>query len=200
MNLKGRAILILALMALLVSVAVAQDEGMMKKEGMKQGEGMIEEGQMPEMGPPKELQEVASMVGDWHYAGQFKMSPEADWVSHEADASFKFVCDGAALQMDMTGMMMGMEYHGMGLNTYDRETKMWQETWLDNVGARLSMYTGTFADGKMVMSGEDLMNGQKMHTRTTTYDITDKEFKWMMENSMDGENWFISMRGVYTRK
>ena len=189
MNLRGRALLVLALKALLASVAVAQDEGMMN-----------EEGQMPEMGPPKELQELAPMVGKWHYAGQYKMSPEADWVAHEAEASFEFVCGGAAMQMDMTGMMMGMEFHGMGLNTYDRETKMWQESWLDNFGARLSMYTGTFEEGKIVMSGEDLMAGQKMYTRTTTYDITDKEFKWMMENSMDGENWFISMRGVYTKE
>jgi hypothetical protein len=62
------------------------------------------------------------------------------------------------------------------------------------------MYTGEQKDGKRVMTGVDMMNGQKMYSRFTSYDITDTEYKFMMENSMDGENWYISMRGVYTKK
>lgn len=188
MKLRGQSLLVLAMVVLMTTIASAQESTMPVGEGM------------PNFGPPEEMQQMAVMVGDWHYAGQMKMSPEADWTNHEAEVSYSLVCGGAALQMTFTGMMMGMEMQGLSLVTFDRETKMWQQIWVDNFAARMSMYTGTFKDGKWSMGGEDLMDGQKMFTRTTTYDITDKEFKWIMENSMDGENWFISMRGVYIKK
>lgn len=189
MKLRGQTLLVLALVALLAALVAAQEEGMVTGEQT-----------MPQFGPPEEIKQCAAMVGEWHYVGQMKMSPEADWVNHEAEASYEYVCGGAVLQMTFTGMMMGMEMKGLSLTTYDRETKMWQSTWVDNFTGRTSMYTGTFEDGKLSVAGEDLMGGQKMYTRTTSYDITDKEFKWMMENSMDGQNWFISMRGVYSKK
>lgn len=189
MKLRGKYFLSLAMVALTASFAVAQDAT------TAQGEPAA-----PQFGPPEEIKQIASMVGDWHYAGQLKMDPDSQWIAHEAEVSYSYVCGGAALQMTFVGMMMGMEMQGYSLITYDRETKMWQEIWVDNFVGRMSLYTGTFENNKFVMSGEDLMGGQKMYTRTTSYDMTDKEFKWMMENSMDGQNWFISMRGVYTKK
>jgi len=189
MKIRGRSILVLALVALMASLVAAQDENMMPADSG-----------MPQFGPPEQLKQMESMIGDWHYAGQMKMSPEADWITHEAEVTFSFVAGGAAVEMTFVGDMMGMEMHGINLFTYDRETKMWQDVWVDNFAARVSMSTGTFENGKMVMSGKDLMNGQEILSRTTMYDITDKEFKWMMENSMDGKDWFISMRGMYTKK
>jgi len=157
--------------------------------------------QMQIPGPPLEMQQCSGMVGTWLYTGEMRMQPtDTAWIEHQATAEFSYVAGGAALQMRYTGDMMGMEMHGLGMLTYDREDRQWQETWVDNFGGRTSLYTGTFADGTRVMQGVNKMQGQTMHTRITTYDIAETTFKWTMENSMDGKNWFVSMKGSYQKQ
>jgi hypothetical protein len=156
--------------------------------------------QMPPMGPPAELQQMAKMAGSWDYAGEMRMSPDAPWTPHTAYNVNSFVCGGAAFQTDFTGPMMGMEMKGLGLTMYDRETGKWQTIWIDNIAARISYYEGDFKDGKLVFSGQDKMQGQTMYTRITYFDITDTTHKFLMENSMDGQTWFVSMQGTYTKK
>jgi len=158
-------------------------------------------GQMPEMGPPAEMKQLASMVGTWQYAGEMRMMPQdTTWIKHTADIVISYVAGNAALQMTYTGDMMGMTMHGLSLTTYDREMKQWQEIWVDNFGGRISLDTGTFTDGVMVFSGSDTVGGQTFYTRTTTYDITESSFNWKMENSNDGKDWYVSMKGIYTRQ
>jgi len=156
--------------------------------------------QMPPMGPPPELQQLAKMVGTWDYAGEARMTPDAPWMPHTAAAVNAFVCGGAAYQSDFIGPIMGMEMKGLGLTTFDRESGKWQTIWTDNMAARISYYEGDFKDGKLVFSGQDKMQGQTIHTRVTYSDITDTTHKFLMENSMDGQTWFESMRGTYTKK
>ena len=157
------------------------------------------QGQMPEMGPPQQIQDMAFIVGDWTYKGRLRMDENSPWQENEAKVTFSYVAGGGAIQMEYTGMMMGTELNGVGLTAYDRELEQWQETWVDNFSGRISYYTGKPEDGRRVVSGMDYMGGQVFYSRATTYDFTDTEFKWMMENSIDGDNWFISMEGVYTK-
>ena len=154
----------------------------------------------PEMGPPQQIKDMAFMVGDWVYKGRMRMDPAAEWIEHEAQVHCEYVAGGGALMTEFNGMMLGMEMHGFGLTAYDREKGEWQDTWVDNWGGRISFYTGKDQDGKRVTSGTDMMGGKPISTRNTTYDITDTNFKWMMENSLDGENWFTSMEGEYIKK
>jgi hypothetical protein len=93
-----------------------------------------------------------------------------------------------------------MPHHGLGLMAFDRETGQWQETWVDNFSARISLYTGKHMEGKHVVSGTDMYKGEKMYTRMTSSNFTDTSYDWMMENSMDGENWYTSMKGTYTKQ
>ncbi len=156
---------------------------------------------MPQMGPPPEMKECDKMVGTWLFKGEFRMSPtDTAWMPFEGTAVFSMACGGAVCVMDYTAPMPGMEMKGMSLTAYDRELKQWQETWIDNISGRISMYTGTYKDGVRIMSGEDIMGGQKMWTRNTSSEMTGTTFKWVMENSMDGTNWFVSMRGMYTKQ
>jgi len=185
---SARSVIMIALIGLVVSLPIlAQTEGK-------------ETAQAPVFGPPAEMSQVAKFIGTWKYHGEMRMDPTAEWTMHDATAVFGLVCGGAVLQEDYSGPMMGMEMKGLCLIGYDRETKKWQAVWTDNFGARLSIYEGDFADGKLVTSGKDLMQGATMFTRTTFFEITDKSMKWTMENSMDGQNWFISMQGTYTKQ
>lgn len=179
----------------IVALGLLVVSAIMADEPMTEGQPMIE------TGPPQEIQAAASIVGTWKYAGDMRMQPgDTVWMHHEATVEFSLVSGGAAIQMVYTGEIMdGIEMHGLSLTTYDREMKQWQEIWTDNYAARMSMYTGHIVDGKRIMTGTDIMGGMKFHTRTTSFNITDDAFDWTMEHSEDGENWWVSMKGHYTR-
>ena len=111
------------------------------------------------------------------------------------------VLDGAAQQMDWQGEMMGQKFNGLGLITYDRETKMWKNSWVDNMSGRMTLNEGEMADGKLVFAGTDIMQGMKIHVRQTTYNITDKGFEWKYEMSMDGgETYMTGMTANYKKR
>jgi hypothetical protein len=156
--------------------------------------------QMPQMGPPAELQPLAKLAGTWDYAGEVRMGPDAAWMPHAATSVNSFTCGGAVFQTDFTSSVMGMEMKGLSLITYDRETKKWQTIWTDNIAARISYYEGEFKEGKLVFSGQDLVQGQTMYSRFTYQDITDTTHKFIMENSLDGQAWYVSMQGTYTKQ
>lgn len=178
---------------MLASLAVGADEAKKMEGG---------EGAMPPMGPPEEMKACAPMVGDWTFKGEWRMSPDMEWTPMTAEVTFAYELDGAVLRMDLSAEMMGMTMHGIGYTAYNRETKLWQEMWTDNLGGAISLYTGTMTeDGKRVMQGVDVWNGQEVHSRSTSSDMTDTTFKWMMEHSIDGgKSWYTGMQGTYTKK
>jgi hypothetical protein len=155
--------------------------------------------EMP-MGPPQQVKDAAGMIGTWGFKGEMRMTPEAPWEPFEATADFSYVCGGAAIQMDWRMPSPMGEMIGYSIAAYDRENNEWQETWVDNWSARIIMMTGTEKNGKRVMTGESIDKGQIYHMRNTSWDMAENSFKWQMEVSMDGENWFISMKGEYTKQ
>jgi len=162
------------------------------------GASYAQEG-MPAMGPPPEMKEVDGLVGNWDVAMTWYMDTLK--MNSKGTATFSKILDGAALKMDYKSQMMGMAFDGLQLFTYDRETKQWQSVWVDNMGARIAVYTGTKKDGKMVMQGEERYMGQVMLDRITTYNQTPTSFDWKMENSMDGgKTWKLSGEAKYTKK
>src|SRR5918995_5108174 len=60
------------------------------------------------------------------------------------------ILDGCALRESWTGAKGGS---GNSYNAYDRQTRRWHQTWVDNGGLVLRL-DGVFADGKMILSGE----------------------------------------------
>ena len=156
---------------------------------------------MPPMGPPAEMKQVEVMNGEYAVKFFFKMDPMSEeWTETEATAVLSTVAGGGAQQMLFEGNMMGVPFQGVGLTSYDRETAKWQSTWVDSMGARISMYTGDFQDGKMVVTGEDQGQGMTFQSRLTTYNITEKGFDWKYEMSMDGTDYMETAKAVYTRK
>jgi hypothetical protein len=164
-----------------------------------EGQEMSEE--MPPMGPPEEMKQLSQFVGDWDAVGRFRMTPEEDWQDYTGSCTYKYIADGAILLMEYKAEMMGMAFSGYGWQCWDREKKEWQSTWADNMGGRITMYTGQKEGNKTVMTGDDLWQGQAYKTRMTTFDETDKSFKWLMEHSMDGgQIWYTGMEATYTKK
>ncbi len=159
--------------------------------------------QMPPMGPPEEMKKCAALVGNWNAAMQMRMGPDAPWEEFPGTSRYELALDGGALMMhhEATFAGMPMPFHGLGIQTWDRETKQWQMVWIDNMACRTTLYTGPAEkDGKTVVTGEEMWNGMKMISRITTYNEKPDSFDWLMETSMDGgQTWFESGKATYTR-
>lgn len=190
--------------------ALAQEKQEMKQEtGMKQDTQKMQEAmppemaqkQMPPMGPPEEMKQLAGQEGVYDVTFKYRMDPTQAWVTTNGLCTMKNILDGAAQEMIWQGEMMGMNFKGRGLICYDRATGKWQTTWIDNMAARVSYLTGTLADGKLVMEGEDIMEGQEVLVRNTTYNMTDHGMESKMEYSTDGGKSYMTWATeTYTKR
>lgn len=162
-----------------------------------------EEQGMPVMGPPNEIREMDWIIGIWDVEMKSRFDPQdTNWVHSIGQAKYEWTAGGGALMMTYDSEMMGMPVQGTMLQCYSRELDQWQAVWVDNMGAMISYYTGGHTeDGKTVMTGEDIWEGQKFLTRITTWNETDKTFDWMMEHSYDGgETWHVSATAKYAKR
>ena len=157
---------------------------------------------MPPMGPPDEMKQVAGMVGDWTYTMKMKMNPaDTNWMESNGTASYSMAVGGAALCMNTQQDMMGMKFNGLSYMCFDRETKQWQLSWIDNMAARITMYTGTVTDKSEVFQGKELNMGQSYDDRITVSNQTPTSFDWKGEMSMDGgKTWMVWATAKYTKK
>lgn len=190
---RNKFYVLIGLLMIVLAATVSAQEAEKGTEGQQQ---------MPPMGPPTEMQQLSDLVGDWDVDMKMGMNPDTTtWEHSTGTCAYSYILDGAAMQMDYQGTAMGMPFLGIGLQCYDRETGMWQMTWTDNMSARISMYTGKMENGKTVITGEDLYNGEKFLTRITTFNQTKNSFDWKMEYSTDGGKTFLpSAYAKYTKQ
>lgn len=91
-------------------------------------------------------------------------------------------------------------YLGRSHSMFDRVSRKWKQTWVDNAGAYLDL-TGEFADGKMILTREFLLNGKKIMQRMTFLNIEKSGFDWLWERSDDeGKTWKTNWKLRYSRK
>lgn len=175
---------------MLAMTALAQEENPMQGQGG-----------MGPMGAPEEMKQVSFLVGTWKVASKYNMGDTANWMEATGTCVCTSVLDGCAIMNNYDSEFMGMKFHGMGTLSYNRETKMWQQSWIDNMAGSMSLYQGDFKDGKMICSGEDMMQGQKYLTRITMSEITPTSYNWLLEMSMDGGKTFMpGMKATYTKQ
>jgi hypothetical protein len=187
-----RLMVMIFLVCLVLAVTVNADDAATQQMNTEE---------MKPMGPSEQIKESAArMVGTWNFEGQWRATADQEWQPVSGTMQVIEAVGGAALMSTWESEFMGMPMHGLSLTAYDGELGEWQETWIDNFSGRISLYTGQKRDGKRVMTGIDIYQGQKTHNRMTDYNMTDSTFDWMMEMSMDGENWFTTMKGTYTKQ
>ncbi len=158
---------------------------------------------MPVMGPPDEIKEMDWIIGIWDVEMKSRFDlQDTNWVHSIGQAKYEWIAGGGALMMTFDSDMMGIPVQGTMLQCYSRELDEWQAVWVDNMGAMISYYTGGHTeDGKTVMTGEDIWEGQKFLTRITTWNETGETFDWMMEHSYDGgETWHVSANAKYVKQ
>jgi tetratricopeptide (TPR) repeat protein len=83
-------------------------------------------------------------------------------------------------------------YTGKSINFYDRNKKMWHQSWMDNTGAAIYL-EGTTKEGAMILT--DATN------RVTWSLLEDKRVRQHWETTSDeGKTWSTSFDGYYLKK
>ena len=93
----------------------------------------------------------------------------------------------------------GAPLKGQSFSTFDRATKKWKQTWVDNTASYLD-FTGGIVDGKMILSREFEQAGKRIGQRMVWFDIHADHFQWNWERSDDrGQTWKVLWHIDYKR-
>lgn len=89
---------------------------------------------------------------------------------------------------------------GQSFNIYDRQTKSWHQTWVDNNGLLLRL-DGGLRDGKMVLEGTTrARDGGELLNRITWTPVATDSVRQVWEASRDrGRTWRLVFDGLYVR-
>ena len=112
---------------------------------------------------------------------------------HAGDNRIEKILDGCALHESWQGASGG---RGFSYNAYDRDRKVWHQTWVDKQ-ANLLLLEGGLKNGAMVLSGTQ----GKTLNRITWTPNKDGSVRQLWETSADqGKTWQIAFDGLYRRK
>ena len=88
---------------------------------------------------------------------------------------------------------------GQSVSTFDRASRRWKQTWVDNTASYLD-FTGGMEDGKMIFTREAIVGGKKIMQRMIWFNIEKDRFSWSWDRSEDGgKTWKVLWPLEYTR-
>ena len=157
---------------------------------------------MEMMAPDDHHKELAKFEGVWTAKTKVWMQPGTEPMMSEGKAVNRMVMNGRFLMMDYEGNMMGMPFKGVGMNGFDKASKMYQSTWIDDMSTAITLYQGTVDEsGKMIMMAKmtDPMTGGTKISKSISWFENDTTHHFeMYEAGEDGKEKKI-MEIVYTR-
>lgn len=91
-------------------------------------------------------------------------------------------------------------YSGESLNIYDKSTKQWHQTWVDNTGLLLKI-AGRWNGQAMIMQGEKLAKGKAkvIHKIKWTKKSSDMVHQEWSISKDKGQHWETLFYGVYKK-
>ncbi len=158
---------------------------------------------MDYMTPGEMHQMIAKCDGDWHEDLVFWMDPKAEPTKAEAECTNSMIMGGRYQESIHKGDMMGMPFEGKGLLGYDNIKKVFQSTWIDNMGTGVMYMEGPYdkktnsvtLTGKMV----DPMTGKTEKARQIFTFVDEKTQKLEMFVTK-GDKEFKSMEIKMTKR
>jgi hypothetical protein len=127
-------------------------------------------------------------VGEWELAHSGTKS-----ANHITKA-----LDGCVIVEQFTGAP-GTKLDGTSVSTFDRATKRWRQTWVDNTGAYLD-FTGGTDNGDPTFEREFVRDGKAIRQRMVFRNITPASLKWLWQSSPDGgKTWSTQWEIDYKR-
>jgi tetratricopeptide (TPR) repeat protein len=91
---------------------------------------------------------------------------------------------------------------GKSFNVFNRQTRQWHQTWVDDQGSFTEYKQGEYKDGKLTYLAEQIgPNGQKQWQRMTFFNLGPERVRQFGELSTDGgKTWQVSFDLMYHRK
>ena len=108
--------------------------------------------------------------------------------------------DGCVILEEFNGPP-GTQLVGRSHSTFDRATKRWKQTWVDNTGAYLDFDTGgPLPDGRMHFAREAGPAGKRFRQRMVWDEVKADSMKWLWQRSDDGgASWKTTWEIEYRR-
>ena len=121
-----------------------------------------------------------------------------DGTKSEGTNEIVSILDGCVIQENFNGNP-GINFLGKSFSVYNKNKKIWQQTWVDNQGTYMD-FNGGMNDNKMILSRTITVNGVEVNQRMVYYNITPEKFDWDWETSRDGgKTWELRWRINYSR-
>lgn len=101
---------------------------------------------------------LAQWNGEWN--GECTMwMPDGSTMKSKAKAVNKMILGGRYMESVHSGDMMGMPFEGRSITAYDNARKVFQSTWIDNMGTGIMIMEGSWdeATHALTMSGKMVM-------------------------------------------
>ena len=117
------------------------------------------------------------------------------------DSKISVILDSCVILEEWTSMQQG--YAGKSFNTYNKATKMWQQTWVDNKGGMTEYNNSVWEKDKMIVTTDNrqLPNGSWLTQRMTFTKLSEDKVRQHGENSTDGgKTWTTTFDLEYRRK
>lgn len=144
-----------------------------------------------------EYRQLDFWIGDWEAFG--KNGQKA------GDSKISLILDSCIILEEWTSAnkTQGIRYAGKSFNTYNTNTKQWQQTWVDNVGGSTEYLRGKFENNSIIYQtapfpfAKDTMAIRKL----TFTNLSSSRVRQFGEISKDnGVSWVIEFDLEYRRK
>ena len=186
-----KKILLLCFCALAIFPASAQDQAEMMKKWM-------------DYATPGDMQALlAKSEGNWDVDISVWMAPGQEPMKNKATSEVKMLMGGRYQQAINKGSFGGMPYEGMSVMGYDNAKKIFQSSWVDNMGTGVVMMEGTYnaATKTLTLTGKgyDPTTGKDLNMKQTFKFVDDKHQVIEMYSVTDGKE-FKAMEMKLTKK
>jgi hypothetical protein len=155
------------------------------------------EAQQPPAGRPCANNPVyrffAFWIGDWEAFGPGNKKA--------GDSKIELILDSCVILENWTSTAQG--YAGKSMNTFNMQTGMWQQTWIDNKGGMTEYVNSKWEKNKMIFAtrNEKQKDGTFKMMRMTFTRLSDDKVRQFGESSVDeGKTWKTDFDLEYRRK
>ena len=136
----------------------------------------------------EEARQFDFWIGKWDVHADGKLAGKS---------SIESILNGCTIYEQYDGVS---GYSGKSFNVYDVRSGKWRQFWIDKTELLLQL-EGGYADGKMVLSGSSLLQGEEALNRITWSGNSDGSVRQHWETSKDGgESWETAFNGRYTAR
>lgn len=151
-------------------------------------------------GRAPEIDKLAVLIGSWEGTGECKMEGEANARTSSGKSTISWDADRTVALERFEGSMGEAKFSGLGLWTWNSETKKFNVFWIDNYGSQ-SHGEATFDDSsrtfKLTMKGVGPM-GKTVGEGTTK--VSDNTMEWTYSEWSPGKSKkLMDMKGTSRR-